>query len=112
LSDDRLRTEIWVMAHIRRCSGDGIPATVVRRGDANGGTVVVKLNQLDQGCRVLSQSRDIDGTMGWLGAFDGALVSEAEADAYIGRAVMRDPDIWVVEIEDRNGRHPFEGRIF
>ena len=55
---------------------------------------------------------DLDGKLGWLGAFDGRLVPEAEAVAYIARAVARDPDLWVVEVEDREGRHPFEGKVF
>ncbi len=112
MHDDRLPTDLWIMAHIRRCIADGVPATVARRGDASGGMLLLKLNQLDHGCRVLSQARDLDGELGWMAAFDGGLVPEAEADAYIARAVARDPDLWVVEIEDRNGDHPFEGKVF
>ncbi|MDR3514413.1 MAG: DUF1491 family protein [Azospirillaceae bacterium] len=109
--DDRLPTELWVMAHIRRCTATGTPAYVVRRGNRLGGTVLLKLNLLGAGCRVLTQARDHDGLLAWLPALKGATVAESEADAYIARAVARDPDLWVVEIEDREGRHPFEGKV-
>jgi hypothetical protein len=112
LDDDRLPSHVWIMAQIRRCNADGIPAMVVRRGEAQTGTLLVKINQFDAGCRVLSQMRDLDGALGWMAAFDGKLVDEAEADSYLERAMSRDPDIWVVEIEDREGRNPFEGKVF
>ncbi|MEZ5668507.1 MAG: DUF1491 family protein [Alphaproteobacteria bacterium] len=112
MHDDRLPTELWVMAHVRRCNAAGVPAMVVRRGDAGRGTVILKINQLEHGCRILSQTRDLDGTMGWLAALKGALVPEAEADAYVARAVDRDPDLWVIEVEHREGWHPFEGKVF
>ena len=112
MDDDRIPTDVWVMAHVRRCNAEGIPVVVARRGEAKGGTLLLKLNQLELGCRVLSQQRDLEGRLGWLAAFKGELVPEAEADAYIARAVSRDPDLWVVEIEDREGKHPFEGKVF
>ncbi len=99
------------MAQVRRCNAEAVPAMVVRKGDAKGGTLLLKINQIEQGCRVLSQARDLDGKLAWLAAFDGALVPEQEADAYIGRAVGRDPDLWVVEIEHRDGWHPFDGKL-
>ncbi len=111
MPDDQLKAEIWIMSHVRLCSSKGVPATAARKGDLVGGTLLLKLNQLDAGCRVLSQARDFDGNAGWLAAFDGALVPEAEADEYIARAVGRDPDLWIVEIEHREGWHPFEGKI-
>jgi len=108
---DRLRTDFWLSAHIRRCSTEGVPATIAHRGEDQSGTVILKLNMLGNGCRVLTQSRDIDGNMGWLPALNGATVEESEADAYIQRSVERDPDVWVVEIEHRDGWHPFEGKV-
>ena len=109
--DDRLPAELWIKAHIKRCIVDGIPATVVHRGEKNSGMLVLKINQLDQGVKVLSQTRDMDGAIAWMPALGGGLVPEADADAYIERTVKRDPDVWVVEIEDREGRHPFEGKL-
>jgi hypothetical protein len=111
MTSDRLPTELWLKAHMRRLSIEGIPVAITHRGEAMGGTVLLKLNQLELGCRVLTQARGFDGALGWLAAFQNQLVAEPEADAYIARAVKRDPDLWVLEIEDRAGRHPFEGKV-
>ncbi len=108
---ERLPTHVWVGAHLRWCHVRGIPVTVARKGDTAAGTVMLKLNRLELGCRVLTQMSDIDGKIGWLAAFDDAPVPEPEADAYIARAVKRDPDLWVIEIEDREGRNPFLGKV-
>jgi hypothetical protein len=107
----RLPTELWIKAHLRRCNAKGVPAVVARRGDPHSGVVIVKINQLETGCRVLTQARDLDGRMGWMQALDGKLVSEQEADAYIDRQAKRDPDLWVIEVEDRLGRHWFDGKV-
>ena len=113
MAEGRLPTDLWVKAHVKRCSAEGVPVIVAHRGDPHSGIVILKLNQLDQGCRVMSQMRDLDGKLGWMEALEGALVPEAEADAYIARQAKRDPDLWVVEVEDRAGRHfltePVEG---
>jgi hypothetical protein len=111
MTDERLPTELWLKAHMRRLNIEGIPVAVIHRGEAMGGTVLLKLNQLELGCRVLTQARGFDGALGWLAAFQNQLVAEPEADAYIARAVKRDPDLWVLEIEDRAGRHLFEGKL-
>lgn len=111
MSEERLPTELWVQAHLRRCSVDATPAALLRRGESERGTVLLKLNQIEAGCRILTQARDLEGRLGWLAALGGKLVPETEADAYIARAVERDPDLWVIEIEDRNGRNPFDGKL-
>src|SRR5690242_20722655 len=111
MSDDRIPSQLWLGAHMRRLSAEGIPVAVIHRGEAMGGTVIVKLNQLELGCRVMTQARGPDGALGWLPGFENRLVPEAEVDAYIARAVRRDPDVWVLEVEDRAGRHLFDGKM-
>jgi len=112
MSSGRLPTELWLMAGLRRCSAEGVPAAVVRRGEKQSGTVILKLNQFERGCRILTQGRDMDGELTWFPALDGALMDEIDADAYIERAANRDPDVWVVEIEHREGWHPFQEGLY
>lgn len=109
--DSRLPTELWLKAHLRRLNGAGTPAMVLHRGDGTGGLVLAKINTLGAGVRVLSQTRDRDGDIAWIAGLEGRLVPEAEADAYVERARRRDPDLWVVEVEDRSGALPFEGKV-
>jgi hypothetical protein len=44
LDDDRLPTDLWVMGHLRRCNDEAVPAMVVRKGEAKGGTLLLKVN--------------------------------------------------------------------
>jgi hypothetical protein len=113
MDDARLPTSLWVMAVVRRCNAEGRPVMVVRRGEPSGGLVLLKLNRLDGTLEVLTQQREPDsGALGWFTALGGKPAPEAEAEAYIARALKRDPDLWVIEVEDRRGENPFPGRRF
>jgi len=98
---------MWVSATIRRLSVDAIPAMVVHKGEGESGALVVKLNLLDGTAKVLTESRDIDGSLGWMAPLGDDPMPEEKADAYVHRSADRDPDIWVLEIEDKSGRNPF-----
>lgn len=112
MEEDRIPTEIWIAAQIRACTARGQAAYLARKGAVAGGMVMVKIIDLSRQCGVFTQNRDFDGNSGWLPAFDGARVDEREADAYISRATARDPDLWVLEVESRDGSLPFEGKVF
>jgi GMP synthase (glutamine-hydrolysing) len=111
MTEPRLKTEIWVKACVRRASVEGIALAVVKRGDPDGGAVLVKLNRHADGCMVLTETRDGAGARAWLKGTGAVPVTEADADAYITRNRKIDPDLWVIEIEDRLGRLPFDARI-
>ena len=81
---------------------------LARRGDPDAGAVLVKINLLGAGFRVLVRVQGADGKPGWLAGTGDAPVAEADAEAYIKRAIDRDYDLWVVEIEDKEGRTPFD----
>ncbi len=107
----RLKSGLWVKALIRRYDGQAVPAVVVRKGDADAGAILVKVNRRDFGCVVLNRAPDLAGDLVWLRATGAAPVDEVTADAYIARQAGRDPDLWVVEIESRNGEIDLDGTM-
>ena len=111
MSEARLRTQILVGAAVRQGASLGIPVTVAKRGEDDRGAILIKLNQGAQGCTVLVQERDLEGELLWRRATGPHPSAESDCDAYIAKALGRDPDLWVVEIEDRDGRHLFQGRV-
>jgi len=105
----KLKAALAVAAGIRLCSAHGVAATVARHGDDEAGAILLKLNRLGQDFAVLAQTRTAAGELVWTSGTGADAVTEADADAYIARQIKRDPDLWVVEIEDREGRHFFDG---
>lgn len=105
----RLKTELWVKAYVRACAGQFAPAVIVRRGQSDAGAIYIKVNRLDGTAAVygpapLGLDRDPSERV-WSSCFPQEAVSEKEADAYLARQTSFDADIWIVEVEDRSGRH-------
>lgn len=111
--NEDLPMRLWLDGHLRQLAAQGVFYTIVHKGDESRGTVALKLNLgRSNGCRVLIQARSPEGALGWLAAFENALIEEEQADTYLARLIDRDPDVWVVEIESRDGSHPFSGQVF
>ena len=90
-------------AYLTRCRLADIPAFVVARGDHTAGAVLVKLNTLDGQAVAYQRSFDLmTGERRWIVLVEG---DEGDVDASLGRQRGTDPDLWVIEVEDRAGRH-------
>lgn len=112
MSDDRIPTEIWLTAQLRALNAQGVPHYLLHKGAYAAGTVMVKVVVRGQGAKLYSQSRDIDGNMGWMDVFEGDIVDESRADDYTKRSLQRDPDLWLIEVDDAAGKNPLEGKVF
>jgi len=110
MDDARLPTDFMINAQIRIAAREGIPITVRRHGDNSSGTIILKINRLDGTARVLTQVR-YDDELVWNPVSRTDPMTEAEADRYLDRQAEIDPDSWLIEIEDKQGRHWFPGRI-
>lgn len=104
---DRLPTRLWADALIRRASIAGASAFVTQHGDDDRGDVLVKVARLDGTAAVYTPTMNLEGERVFLNLIvQGIGPDEAGVDDYVRRARGRDSDLWIIEIEDREGR-PF-----
>ena len=98
----RLATHVWVSAYLTRLRLADIPAYVTAKGDPVSGAVVVKVATLDGRARAWQRGYDLmaDARV-WMVLAEG---EEVDVDAGLRRQKLRDPDLWLIELEDRAGR--------
>lgn len=107
----RLKSAIWVAAYIRRCNVEGAFAAVRRRGAEEAGAIFIKLNRLDGTAELFApapQSAFEDARpadRAFSRSFGKEPVAEQKVEERLARETRFDPDLWIVEVEDRNGRH-------
>lgn len=105
----RLRSDIWVSAYLRRCMGEGAYATLRRRGAREAGAIFVKIDMLDGLCRLFApapQSEVVDRGVErqWMQIPGADSIANEEAESRLQREAGYDPDIWIIEVEDKLGR--------
>ena len=107
----RLKSGIWVAAYLRRCQVEGSPAVLRRRGAEEAGAIFVKVSRLDGTAdlygpapqSVFDEARPSERAFS--AALKGLPLPEADVEGYLARQLRFDPDLWIVEVEDRGGRH-------
>lgn len=105
----RISTELEAAAILRRCSAAGAAGFVMRRGDGERGALYVKVATLDGRATLFGPAPasfdDTPGGRTLTPHLDAAGVPERDVDAYMTRQIEYDPDLWLIEIEDRQGRN-------
>lgn len=96
-----LKSGFWVAAYIRRLSHQDIPVFIAQHGDDDAGAVLVKSNTLDGNAKLFQRSFERDGTRVWVELLSG---NDQQVEEAIRRQLGFDRDIWVIEVEDRQGR--------
>lgn len=121
----RLHSHIWVSAFIRQVNTAGANAVLTQRGEATAGAIYIKVSLLDRTAHLYSPAplflmeeaqktkseitQDIDRC--WHSEFGIESQDEFEIDQFIRQQTQYDPDIWVIEIEDREGRHFLDNQL-
>jgi hypothetical protein len=108
----RLKSAIWVSAYVRRCNIEGVFAAVRRRGAEEAGAIFIKVSRLDGSATLYGPApqtafdEDRPGDRAFIACVGReAPAPEADCEAYLAKEMKFDPDVWIVETEDRQGRH-------
>jgi hypothetical protein len=102
----RLKSEIWVSAFLRRCQTQGIYGAVVRKGALEAGAIYVIVDHRDGTLHLFGPAPgpayDEEGERRWIEEIAFPVPSDA-VSKLLARRQAADPDIWIVEVEDRRG---------
>jgi len=111
----RLKSGLWVAAYLRRCQVEGLYAVVRRRGAEEAGAIFIRISRLDGTSDLFGPAPqsafDVGGGSPHGGdrAFSPSMAKQPSPDeaieAYLAREIKFDPDVWIVEVEDRSGRN-------
>ncbi len=103
----RLRSDIWVSAYLRRCAVEGVVAVLRRRGAAEAGAIYIKIDRLDGRASLYAPALpDWDAEAPPERRFEAVIVDAdpLSVEERMARDILFDPDLWMIEVEDRAGR--------
>ena len=98
---NRLTSSFWVQAYIKKLNLLGVSAFVVSHGDDTAGAIIVKVNKLNGDAVLFERSFSLDKNLNQWSKFESG--DEKELDELLSRQLSRDRDLWIVEIESREG---------
>jgi hypothetical protein len=107
----RLKSSIWISAYLRRCQHEGAYALVRRRGAEEAGAIFIKINRLDGTADLYGPAPQSafeeahPGERMFAACVAVQPAPETDIEAYLVRQLRYDPDLWVIEVDDRGGRH-------
>jgi hypothetical protein len=113
----RLKSAIWVSAYLRRCNGAGAFTVLRQRGAEEAGAIFIKLNRLDGTAELFGPAPQsaFDEERPSARLFTRTLgkgpAPDADVEARLVREKRYDPDIWILEVEDREGRHHIDDLV-
>ncbi len=103
---ERLRSDIWVAAYLRRAVAEGAYGVLRRRGAAEAGAIFVVASRHDGLAAVFAPSPADEANLGerrWFRAHSREWIDPVDVEARLAAELRVDPDIWIVELESRDG---------
>jgi hypothetical protein len=106
LDSQRLRSILLVETCMRVAESAGRPIAVLHRGDADAGSVFIKVYSRNGLASLFGQSLSCDGKLIWRNVLSENSRTEESADERIANEIRVDRDIWVLEVLDDSLQNP------
>lgn len=100
--DQRLPANLEVSALLRRVQAEGGFATVLHKGEADSGSILVVTVERSGISTIYDRMPALDGSRKWHPAFVQDPENKQVFQDYLDRRVIQDPDIWIIELDIAN----------
>lgn len=102
----RLRSDFWVSAYLRRCGSEGASAVLRRRGAPEAGAIFIIVDRLDGNAALFgpAPATGASGERAFVRFHKEDWSDPKSAETRLAREIGFDPDLWIIEVEDRQGR--------
>jgi hypothetical protein len=98
----RLATVVLASALIRRVNNEGGHATVLAKGDAKSGSILLLCADRGRVSALRERLLTADGSYAWQDVTPVESRESGDVSAYLERRRARDPDIWIIELDVPN----------
>ncbi|MCP4934281.1 MAG: DUF1491 family protein [bacterium] len=111
----RVKTEIWVKAYLRRCMSEGCAGYIIASGDDYAGAVFIHIDNLDGEHWLYGPApagmAETNDERRWCSCFPQLPITSEQTQSYLADQKRYDPDLWIVEVEDKQGRHFLDDQL-
>ena len=99
MSGGRLPPRLEVPALLRRAEAEGGFATVLHKGDPEGGALLLLVSSRGRHVATLQRILALSGGYDWRTGGPGDSADSAEVASFLAKQRQFDPDLWVIELD-------------
>ena len=103
MDEARLPAQLEVGALLRRVQGEGGFAAVLRKGEADAGTILVVLVENGADARVFERMPSLEGARSWTLVKQEDTENKENISEYLAQRGIYDADLWIIELDIANG---------
>ena len=104
----RLKSDFVISAALRKANSMAISAFIHKKGDPDSGAIFIELETGKDCVQLLYRRFDFDENEIWECLNKGEPQPAYIISEQIEREITRDPDCWVISVQDKQARNIFE----